>query len=353
MFLSYLTLLTALAISACSAYFSVVGLSAIFSGAFWSIIIMGGILEAGKLVTASWLYQNWNTAKFALKAYLFAAVMVLMIITSIGIFGYLSRAHLAQQDASSSSQIKIERIDQQIASETRIIDRAQTALDQLDKSIDAFIQNDRVTRGLTQRNRQAKERTQLSDTIKESQSKVDKLLDEKLPLTKDVKKVEAEMGPLKYVAELIYGDQAKNYFDSAVRFVIILIVTVFDPLAVLLLVAANTNLKSAPKELNVKEPEAKELHVKDFYHNSNGSTLNFGTSFPQDSGHRAMFARTDEHKLYQKSFNGGWVEVGWNKIKDLDTNDYIKYIMSNYNEEQIRNLSDVELSLIKLKLQNV
>ena len=96
MILAMSTLLTALGISAVAAYYSIVGLMAIFSASAMSIAIMGVVLEIGKLITASWLYQNWKRVPFLLKSYLTLAVIVLMFITSMGIFGYLSKAHIDQ-----------------------------------------------------------------------------------------------------------------------------------------------------------------------------------------------------------------------------------------------------------------
>lgn len=248
MFLALLTLLTALAISGVVAYFSVVGLAIIFSGAFYSVIIMGSVLEVGKLVTASWLYNYWKTSPLLLKSYLFIATIILMMITSMGVFGYLSRAHIEQTADIGQAQVQLERIESQLKLEDDKVKRYQTALDQLDKSIDAFIKNERATQGLQARQRQAAERAELNQGIKEANAKIDELMAQRLPLQQQVKKVELEVGPLKYVAEFVYGEEAKQKLETAVRWVILMLVVVFDPLAVLLLVAANHSLDTHRKK---------------------------------------------------------------------------------------------------------
>ena len=239
-----LAFLSAISISSVAALYSILGLAAIFSGAKIPIMIMGGVLEVGKLVTASWLYQNWKNKDLpiTIKYYLTTSVVVLVFVTSMGIFGYLSKAHLDQVVPTSSNTAKVELIDKRILQEERIIERAENTLLQLDKSIEVYLKNDYATRGLRERKKQEEERNELKLTIDKAMDNIDNYMLDKNTFELEQSKIEAEVGPLKYIAELIYGDNAKDHFDEAVRWVIIVLIFVFDPLAVLLLIAANISL---------------------------------------------------------------------------------------------------------------
>ena len=239
-----LAFLSALSISSVAALYSILGLAAIFAGAKIPIMIMGGVLEVGKLVTASWLYQNWKNKDLpkTIKYYLTTSVVVLVFVTSMGIFGFLSKAHLDQVTPTSNYTSKITLIDQRILQEERVIERAEKTLVQLDKSIEVYLENEYATRGLRERKKQKPEREELKLTIDTAMNNIDQLMLEKNTIELKQSKIEAEVGPLKYIAELIYGDNAKDYFDEAVRWVIIVLIFVFDPLAVLLLIAANISL---------------------------------------------------------------------------------------------------------------
>ena len=265
MILALLTFITALAISGVAAFYSIVGLMAIFSGAAMQIAIMGGSLEVGKLVAASWLYHNWNN-KFVskiLRAYLFIAVVVLVFITSIGILGFLSKAHLDQVSPSSSNNLVIEQIDKQIAFEEKNINRATNTLDRFDAVLDKYIDMEYVTRGLKERKKQEKERDTLNLIISDANTKIIELNEQKFELEKEVMLVEADVGPLKYIAELVYGDQARDMLDEAVRGLIIIFIFVFDPLAVLLLVSANISFRTrADVKANKKEDAVKKIERK-------------------------------------------------------------------------------------------
>lgn len=240
MFLTILTFLSAISISVIAAGYSIIGLATLFAGAVIPIIAMGSALEVGKLVAASWLYNNWNSdVPRLLKAYLFAAIIVLIFITSMGIFGFLSKAHLDQVKPTSGNNIKIELINNQINQQQLIINRSQKTLDQLDKALEVYIEKEFVTRGLKERAKQEEERTQLNNAINNASDKIAELTNQKATLSLEQDKIEAEVGPIKYVAELIYGENAQDNFDSAVRIVILILIFVFDPLAVLLLIAAN------------------------------------------------------------------------------------------------------------------
>jgi len=239
MVLALVTLITALGISAVAAFYSIVGLMAIFSASALSIAIMGIVLEIGKLITASWLYQNWKRVPFLLKSYLTIAVIVLMFITSMGIFGYLSKAHIDQGSGTSELYVKVERLDNRIISERKIITRAEKQLSALDSALDKYLELGAVSKGLKKREDQEQERNALTDNINNAQSRIDKLLDEKSEYKLQINSFEVEVGPLKYISALVYGDEALDYIDTAVRAVILILVFVFDPLAVLLIIAAN------------------------------------------------------------------------------------------------------------------
>jgi len=274
MFLTILTFLSAISISVIAAGYSIIGLATLFAGAAVPIIAMGTALEVGKLVAASWLYQNWrNDVPRLLKAYLFTSIIVLVFITSMGIFGFLSKAHLDQVQPTSGNELNIRVIDKQINQQEVIIARAEKTLNQLDKALDVYIDKEYVSRGLKERNKQKEERDLLNTTINEATAKIVELNKTKSTIELEQIKIEAEVGPLKYVAELIYGEDAKNHFDSAVRIVIMILIFVFDPLAVLLLIAANISLrqwkdkkesvkKSIKRDLKREADKAKELAKK-------------------------------------------------------------------------------------------
>ena len=361
MFLTILTLLSALSISAVAIFYSIAGLAAIFAGAAVPIMIMGSVLEVGKLVTASWLYQHWKQAPRFLKYYLTIAVLILMFITSMGIFGYLSKAHVEQTAPTTLISSKIVQLDDQIVRENGKIERWDTELERLnagtsvridnlvdaeqqkldkifnridkeiaditvianqniatqkeritqakeradrdikqiqermkgafskskfDKEIDQVRKNEvavaaaaqkeiidiqnklnedilkikdkysgqieSLTTKITEFTSEASEKTgDIEAKIKELETKIQgsyKLVDgyneEKYALQGQIKEIEVEVGPIKYIAEFVYGvDANENMLEEAVRWVIIIIIFVFDPLAVLLLIAANYNLK--------------------------------------------------------------------------------------------------------------
>jgi len=263
MFTILITFLSAISISVIAAGYSIVGLATLFAGAVVPIIAMGSALEVGKLVAASWLYNNWhnNLVPRTLKAYLFFAIIVLVFITSMGIFGFLSKAHLDQVKPQSSNNIKIELLDTQINQQQIIIDRSQKTLTLLDQTLEKYIDMEYVTRGLKEREKQKPERDALTLAINQASDKISELTNEKSSLKLEQDKIEAEVGPIKYVAELIYGDEAKDHFDEAVRWVIIILIFVFDPLAVLLLIAANISLRTRREGLNEVE-KTKTVNLK-------------------------------------------------------------------------------------------
>ena len=259
MFLTILTFLSAISISIIAAGYSIIGLATLFAGAVIPIIAMGSALEVGKLVAASWLYNNWNSdVPRLLKAYLFGAIIVLIFITSMGIFGFLSKAHLDQVKPTSGNNIKISVLNNQINQQQQIIDRSQKTIDQLDKALDVYIEKEFVTRGLKERQKQEEERNTLNTAINNASDKIAELTNEKASLSLEQDKIEAEVGPIKYVAELIYGENAQDNFDKAVRIVILILIFVFDPLAVLLLIAANISLRQWRMKKQLTQSKVKE-----------------------------------------------------------------------------------------------
>tara|TARA_B100000424_G_scaffold78030_1_gene58226 strand:- start:160 stop:1047 length:888 start_codon:yes stop_codon:yes gene_type:complete len=256
--LSLLTFVTSLLIAGVAAWYSIIGLTTIFSAAVVPIIIMGVVLEIGKLVAASWVYTHWKDTGILLRTYLVSAIVVLMIITSMGIYGFLSKSHIDAGINTSEISVKIERIDNRIKSEQRQIDRAEKNIQEMDITLDktdyGFFDDSR----LQERKKQSADREQLNDIITKAENNIDKLLDKKSEYELEVKNFEVEVGPIKYIAALIYGDEAKNYLDNTVRYVILLLIFVFDPLAVLLLISANMSYR---KELGLYPPEEKGLPV--------------------------------------------------------------------------------------------
>ena len=243
MILAIITLLTALGISAVAAYYSIVGLMAIFSASAMSIAIMGVVLEIGKLITASWLYQNWKKVPFLLKSYLTLAVVVLMFITSMGIFGYLSKAHIDQGKGVAEIYLKVERVDNRIETERNTIARYEKQLTNLDTALNRYLDLGAVSKGLAKREEQEPERKELVRLINDSQKRIDDFLTERSEYQLQINSFEVEIGPIKYISALIYGDEALDYIDTAVRAVILTLVFVFDPLAVLLLISANMSMQ--------------------------------------------------------------------------------------------------------------
>ena len=248
MFLSYLVLVVALGLSVIAAFYSIAGLAAIFAAAVVPIIIMGSILEVAKLVVTVWLHEYWKSAKLAMKMYLVPAVGVLMLITSMGIFGFLSKAHTDQNLVGGDVQAKIAVYDEKIKTAKENIDANRKALKQMDESVDQVMGRSTDEKGADKavalRRSQQKERGRLLAEIETYQKTVSSLNEERAPIATEVRKVEAEVGPIKYIAALIYDDNPDtNVLEKAVRWVIIMLVAVFDPLAIMMLLAATESLK--------------------------------------------------------------------------------------------------------------
>ena len=257
MTLAYLTLLTALAISGVAAYYSIIGLVAIFSASVIPIAVMGVVLETGKLVTAAWLYHYWRKVNVLLKTYLISAVLVLMFITSMGIFGFLSKAHIEQTSIGADNTLQIELIDSQISRQQKDIERAELQLGLLDDALKKYVELNAVTKSINARKGQEEERNALTSTINNATNNIAVLTQEKFKLRTKENELIAEVGPIKYIAELVYGNSETNTLEEAVRWVIIILVWVFDPLAVLLLISANISLKEELTKLRRKKSRKK------------------------------------------------------------------------------------------------
>jgi hypothetical protein len=229
-----ITFTTAIALSAIAAFYSIIGLAQIFPGSFWPIVIMGSVLEIAKLVTVSWVYNNWQKTARIMRYYFSFAVMLLMIITSMGIFGYLSKAHLESNVVLGANTVQLRTIE---AQEKIARDRLEYLLKQ---ASDPEKINPRVDRD-----------------IRATQAELKKLTQEKLPLMAEENKLSAEIGPIKYIAELFYSKDDPAFIDKAVRAVIIIIIIVFDPLAILLLIASQQTYQE-----NKKANKKNKLDIK-------------------------------------------------------------------------------------------
>ncbi len=262
--IAYLTLISGLVISAVAVWYSVAGLVSIFAAAALPIMIMGVALEVSKLVATVWLKWNWQRAPLAIKSYLITAITVLMLITSMGIFGYLSKAHLDQAVPTGDVADKVALIDEKIKTEKENVDAARRALKQMDDAVDQTMSRSDSEQGAQRavqirRNQQA-ERSRLQKDIATAQSNIAKLNEERAPIAKELRKVEAEVGPIKYIAALIYGDNPDaNLLEAAVRWVIIVIVLVFDPLAVVLLLASQYSFQWFRQEQETPQEEKQQV----------------------------------------------------------------------------------------------
>jgi hypothetical protein len=248
MFLSYITLAVALSLSVIAAYYSIAGLTAIFAAAVIPIIIMGSILEVGKVTVTLWLHEYWHRARWLMKLYLVSAVAVLMLITSMGIFGFLSKAHSDQSLVSGDVQAQIAVYDEKIKTAKDNIDANRKSLKQMDEAVDQVMARSTTETGADRavaiRRTQQKERARLLSEIQAEQKTIATLGQERAPIAAQVRKVEAEVGPIKYIAAMVYGDDTDaNSLEAAVRWVIIMLVIVFDPLAIMMLLASTESMK--------------------------------------------------------------------------------------------------------------
>lgn len=249
-------LLMAVMISAVAAYFSIIGLAALFAAAFLPVVVMGATLEAGKLVAVSWLKLNWKNKNvgFFHKFYLTLAVAILMAITSIGIYGFLARGHLEQEGPIAGVELRIESVQNRIETVERDNERLEGRLQQLDESIDVFFREGFATRGLEAREAQAEERQTIADDINANLDEIVALNDEIIELRAQIADVTAKLGPLQYVADIIGVDDK----TVAVQMIILLIMIAFDPLAVVLVLSATVTIGEWLAERRARKTATKD-----------------------------------------------------------------------------------------------
>ena len=253
-------LAVALTISAVAAYYSIAGLCAIFAAAVVPVIIMGAALEAGKIVATVWLHRFWHRANIQFKLYLIPAIVILMLVTSMGIFGFLSKAHMDQGVTVGDSAAQVAIFDEKIRTEKDNIEANRKALQQMDSQVDQMLGRTADDKGAERavqiRRNQAKERKALQNEIAQAQKNISQLQNERAPLAAQSRKIEAEVGPIKYIAALIYGDNPDaNLLERAVRWVIILLVFVFDPLALVLILAAEQTIEWSREDRKLKKAQ--------------------------------------------------------------------------------------------------
>jgi len=317
LFFIFLVFLSAISISGIAAAYSIIGLATLFAGAKVAIIAMGTSLEVGKLVAASWLYQNWKNPNLpqSIKAYLTTSVIVLVFVTSMGIFGFLSKAHLDQVRPTSDNAVQIQLIDKQILSQEVIISRAEGTLNRLDKALDVYISKEYVSRGLKDRRKQKEERDFLNNEINIAMDKIAELTLKKGNIELDQLKIEADVGPLKYVAELIYGDEAKDHFDEAVRWIIIVLIFVFDPLAVLLLIAANISLRE--RKLQSETKKIKEEKKKNWQQEAARAKATAQSLRDKQKFYKTFFAKLGKRDLKNRDYEDFFRNMGTEELMKL------------------------------------
>ena len=270
-----LPFLTAIGLSAIAAYYSVIGLAQIFPGSYWPIIVMGSVLEVSKLVTVSWLYNNWNDTVRIMRYYFLSAIVLLMLITSMGIFGYLSKAHLDTNIVVGANSVQLKTLDTQ-----------------------EKIAKERLTYLLQRAGDPATATRKIDVQIQETQAELKRISTEKLPLLSEENKLTAEIGPIKYIAELFYSKDDPNFIDKAVRSVILIIIIVFDPLAVLLLIASNQTYQRIKQPVEV-EPVKKAKKKKELDKPASPSLESF---FKDENKNNEIIPKTQITKMDGGSF---------------------------------------------------
>ena len=284
MFIGILNIVAAVIVSAVSAYFSVTGIRIIFSGAILGATLMGASLEFAKITATVWLYTWWNKSSRLLRYYLIFAILALILVSSIGIYGYLAKAYVGQRNPGQEIKNRIERINQSIEREENAISQAEGALEQLDVVIDRLFELDYLGYGIDKRNEQKPEREALKGTIDEAEDEISTLLDERFTLQNQFDDFSVDVGPIEYIAVLLYGEEnAESNFDNAVRVLIVLLVLVFDPFAVLLMVCGNISIdRSRGRKGNTRRkrkiiPKTKKGSKKNSNNKKNGSTTKHDT----------------------------------------------------------------------------
>lgn len=255
-FLAYLALFSGITLSIVAEYYSILGLMAIFSAAPWSVVVMGVALGVGKITATLWLKQNWSIAPWTVRGYLLTAITILILITSLGIFGFLSKAHSDASLVTGDVQSRIAVYDQQIKTAKENIDANRKALKQMDEAVDQVMARSTSETGANRavriRSSQQRERARLQSEIQAEQKAIVSLGQERAPIAAEVRKVEAKVGPIKYLAQFVYGEANESLLEKAVTWVIIILIVVFDPLALILLLASQIsfqNFRNRKKEI--------------------------------------------------------------------------------------------------------
>lgn len=331
-----LTLFVALMISSVAAYYSIVGLMAIFAAAKIPIAVMGGVLEVGKLVVASWIFRNWKTSHILIRIYFIVSVVVLMFITSLGIFGFLSRAHLEQSTPTKPLVSQIEQIQLKIDQKFDDRLRLEGVLENLNSAFEKYLELGAVTRGLKAREEFKKE----SDLVI---SEIDSLSDEIIQLNTDIIKIqtqidmiEVEMGPIKYVAKLLYDDVDLTELEDSVRYIILLLILVFDPLAVVLIIAGNISLNQEFQRRKKIEDEKNSYIIVDEHSNERIITQNDilnirgekeeSVPIPSDAPNTQNFVVDEEKDQIIDSSGNRWIISQWREKGFKSPKAYISFL---------------------------
>lgn len=260
--MKWLTLFTSLTLASTAAYFSIVGLMTIFSGAFVGIAIMATVLEFGKLVSAAWLHYEWDRINNMVRAYFTTAVVVLMLITSMGIFGYLSKAHIDASITGDSYSLEASIVDKRLDGKQLQLDNLTGRLESLDYVLQTSQPKDRNYVNKVQ----TPERNEINANIDILVDEIVSLNEQKMPILRQQLDQEAELGPVKYIADMIYGDDAESYYDNAVRWIILTIIFVFDPLAIMLLIVSTAAFKrerEAPAKPLIDEKQIMNMEIEE------------------------------------------------------------------------------------------
>jgi hypothetical protein len=234
----------------------------LFSGAAVSVMVMASALELAKVMATVWLHHNWKTVPTLIRFYLCGALCVLILTTSMGAFGYLSRAHIEQSSSSIDYTLQIDTLESKLKNQELTLEASRNRVQTLNDILAQANDKDRAYLNTRQKN----ERTQLESNIQEAVSDIEKTNQELLPLRRSNNIIQSDIGPIKYVAELFYGeDEAKKHFDEAVRLIIFFIVLVFDPLAIVLLVSGSYGLSRhksiKPKPVPPQKSKKKMVEV--------------------------------------------------------------------------------------------
>jgi len=354
--MSILVLIVAIIISAVAGFYSVTGLTTIFGGAFWSIVVMGTALELGKVSVTLWLHQHWDSTKIALKIYLTSAIVVLMMITSLGTFGYLSKAHISQSLNGASAQSQLDDFEAQVLVIQQDLADNQNTLKQLDSAIDQVVSHGTseggTVRALQLRNNQQKERKQIADNMQKDRTEITALREKEAPAKLQLEKNQVEVGPIKYIAALIYGDNpSQELLERAVRLVIILLVSVFDPLAIAMLLAADQQLLENRRRKPV-EPSTVSEPVTAASPATNSLQADYAAAepaittnprkigkliLPKSAPEGTLFITTDRiPSVLYKFAEGQWIEADKNLNPEYINDDYIEFIIKHLSAGTIK-----------------